>query len=529
MGFIGGFIGGSSGCLSSSLGVPAMARKANNPTMIMLVQQMKPEYWTHAAADPVLAALIDQAHAANVLSSDDPARIGRLQEVAAAIGSYIVSRWEADGLEIEDAHAILHGDDTRQVWDELQGAHVTVLKFLHIHLLVKFRSREASAPTTKLAARAGVSEQCIELDKSRGGAHVEVCGKKVSQQHDNGLAYLIHAKYTDKFQYPPTQVASVRGMDYQQVYRERYPAWVKGRAHIKKKRAAMDVDELLEKVLQGEITRDQIMLTDELFDVFARYQRDIEDALSAYGQRRAYRAAAKLRAGDFSTQVVYIHGDAGVGKTRFAQEFIRVAIKAAGEHGQRWQLYRAATGNPLDAWRGEEVMLLDDLRASAMDANDWLLLLDPYNASPAKARYKNKGEVAPRLIVITATIEPVEFFFFARQKGNVDEALDQFIRRLQSVVRVFRKDDIVRYFVQRIGKIEPYEWKQPYRGTPSMFENAKRELTFGPESAVEHSTSTAAVSDLVLGLVDCSRDIPFHDPTHRQLAAFHDDLTEVAS
>ena len=41
-------------------------------------------------------------------------------------------------------------------------------------------------------------------------------------------------------------------------------------------------------------------------------------------------------------------------------------------------------------------MLLDDLRASAMDANDWLLLLDPHNASPARARYKNKGEVAPQ-------------------------------------------------------------------------------------------------------------------------------------
>ena len=70
------------------------------------------------------------------------------------------------------------------------------------------------------------------------------------------------------------------------------------------------------------------------------------------------------------------------------------------------------------------------------------------------------GHVAPRLIVITATIEPVEFFYYARQKGNVDEALDQFIRRLASVVKVFRADDINRYLVQHIGKIEPYEWHQ---------------------------------------------------------------------
>src|SRR5699024_1448218 len=162
--------------------------------------------------------------------------------------------------------------------------------------------------------------------------------------------------------------------------------------------------------------------------------REIDDALSAYGQRRAYRAAAKLRAGAFSTHVVFVHGDAWIGKTRFATDFITEAINAANAHGERRQVYRAAPGNPLDDWRG----------AAVMEASDWLLLLDPYHASPAKARYKNKGEVAPRLIVMTATIEPVEFFYYARQKGNVDEALDQFIRRLASVVKVFRADDINR-------------------------------------------------------------------------------------
>jgi hypothetical protein len=42
----------------------------------------------------------------------------------------------------------------------------------------------------------------------------------------------------------------------------------------------------------------------------------------------------------------------------------------------------------------------------------------------------------------------------ARQKGNVDEALDQFIRRLASVVKVYRADDINRYLVQHIGIVE---------------------------------------------------------------------------
>ena len=163
------------------------------------------------------------------------------------------------------------------------------------------------------------------------------------------------------------------------------------------------------------------------------------------------------------------------------------------------------------------MLLLDDLRASAMDANDWLLLLDPYNASPAKARYKNKGEVAPRLIVITATIEPVEFFYYARQKGNVDEALDQFIRRLAAVVKVYRADDINRYLVQHIGKIEPYEWHQcsipTAAHTPGMYGNAyhqnvgSRELTYGPETSAEHDAE-GAVAELLGGLAVRSPDVP---------------------
>lgn len=487
-----------------------MARKAANPTLVMLVQRIDPECWQHAA-DPEFVKLLELAHQVNDLPKNHPSRVDLLREAASAICEYIVTRVEAEGLVLDDAHGILHGDDTQQGWDDTTASMIEVLKFLHLHLLLKFKNRDTSAAVEKLARILGVEVQYLELDKSRGGAPVEVCGKKITQQHDNGLSYLTHVKYPEKYQYPPEQVASVRGMDYVRVYRERYPAWLKGRAHIKAKRARLEFEAFREMVLQGEVTRDQIMLTDDLFDVYSRHQREIEDALSAYGQRRAYRAAAKLRNGDFRTQVVYIHGDAGVGKTRFANGFIKQAITYAQAQGERWQVYRAATANPLDDWQGEEIMMLDDLRASAMDANDWLLLLDPHNASPARARYKNKGEVAPRLIVITATIEPIEFFFYARQKGNVDEALDQFIRRLQSVVKVYREDDILRFLVQPIGKIEPYAARvisgPSSGGYHGIVRSETLSLSYGPESRTDHDVK-GATAELLDGLAGCSSDIP---------------------
>jgi hypothetical protein len=487
-----------------------MAR-VQNPTLIQLTQQLKPDYWSHCALDSSFAALIDKAHLANELPIDDPKRVDALREAAHAIGSYIRDKWAAAGMEVDWMHVTLHGDDTVSTWDEAECAHVQVPKVLHLHLVAKFSSRVKSGPLGWLASLAGVEPEYIEKG-GRGGNPVAVCGKHITQSHDNMLAYLIHAKYPEKFQYPPTQVASVAGPNFLAIHAERCEAWRVGRAHVTRKHAAANAEDLRSKVLSGEVTKSQLLLTDEFFEIYARNQRMIDDALDAYGQRRAMRAAMKLQRGDFRTLVLYVYGVAGVGKTRFANSFIGHAQSQAFDHGERWELYRAATGNPLDDWRGEEIILLDDLRASAMGANDWLLLLDPYNASPAQARYRNKQSVAPRLIIITATIEPLEFFFYARQKGNVDEALDQFLRRLASVVKVVRKDEILGYFVNKVGRVEPYQ-HVIHKADPSFprGSNMNREtlsLEYGMSVSEEHS-EVVAVAELMASLADYSIDVPF--------------------
>lgn len=470
-----------------------MAKQEHNPTGIGLTQYLDPSYWTWAAEDPNGAAL--------------------LQQDAGAILAYVVQRLETIGCEVTEAYGIVHDKDEREVWSDAEKALVLEPKPKHLHAVIKFASRAKSAPLDRLAFGIGVEPQYIE--KPGRGRYA----------FDNMLSYLTHVKYADKHQYAPSEVATVRGPDYLGIDAQRRETWLKGRAHVKKKVVAENFEDMRERVLQGEITRDQIMLTDELFDIYSRHQRELDDALRAYGQRRAYRAAAKLRAREFSTQVVYVHGEAGIGKTQFVNSYLAAVVQAAANHDERWTIYRAATGNPLDDWNGEEVMLMDDLRAGAMEANEWLLLLDPFNASPARARYKNKSEVAPRLIVITSTIEPVEFFYWTRKKGNVDEALDQFIRRLQSVVQVFREDDIKRYVVSQIGKIETYRWRnskvQPINGYGQV--EPWHMLSYGSTDS-EVLNEHGAVAELMLGLAEHSRDVPVLEATPEQMAAYHDSL-----
>ena len=67
-----------------------MARKAANPTLVMLVQQIKPECWQHSA-DPEFVKLLELAHQANNLPKDHPSRVDLLREAVSAICEYIVT------------------------------------------------------------------------------------------------------------------------------------------------------------------------------------------------------------------------------------------------------------------------------------------------------------------------------------------------------------------------------------------------------------------------------------------------------
>jgi hypothetical protein len=400
-----------------------MARKREaGLTCCMIVLQYEDKYfptWT-----PEERAKVEMARKGNV----------------AGMVNVMGERLAKANIGFDSVYAINHDADTRNVWDELGSRYVKENKPIHGHFVWHFiKGKGAPATLSNIAKALGIEQNFIEKPQ-RG-----------RMAYDNMLAYLIHAKDANKAQYKADRVYSC-GMyqndepmfrPYTEIYAEHKEAWEKGRAVKKVASAREDIDHLEELILTGKVTKSQVILTDDYYDVYSRNARRCEDAFRVYGERRAYKTLQALQEGDFKLTVIYIMGEPGAGKTRVAKEFVRRLIEwSAGAMPEPFRCCQTAATNPMDEYNGEEILFMDDMRGSALSASDWLKLLDPYNASPSSARYKNK-QPACRAVIITSTKDPIEFFYYCKQLGGGDrsEALDQFMRRIQCLTKVFRADN----------------------------------------------------------------------------------------
>lgn len=472
-----------------------MARTESQLKVTMITQQLVPEFWERHP--PEVVELVKQAHAASEIE-DDVTRLGELARCTLALGTHLVESLSPLS-EVESGHAIIHDRDTQEVWDELRGELVTRFKVPHLHLVVYLGGKGATLTQISDA----VKFPPAHVEKVKGSPHALL----------NLQSYLVHAKDGAKAQYQPAQVATIAGRSYDAIYGENIEKWMRGRAVkvAKDAKSAESVDDLIAKCLRGEVRKPQILLTDELFEVYARNKRVIDEAIDTFGQRRAMKAAQKLREGQFKTRVLYVTGPPGAGKSRFSRHLVDATISMAADAGERWEMYKGASSNPLDNYAGEEVILLDDLRPGAMLADDWLHLLDPESADAASARYKNKENIAPRLIVVTAFADPLDFFFFTKSRGGIDEAMDQFMRRLAMVCRVLSAEEIpgvYRFHVDLIGKRQPYtRTVETAKGTSSMVN-----LNYGMVARGRTNSDEAVIDYLLQDFRQVWSDVPWSRP-----------------
>lgn len=391
----------------------AKSKKEDKLSMCMITQAYYPQHWS---ADKWDADVIKDA---------------KLREITAKIAKYLVG----EGAEVDAVYGITHDRDTREIWDDKLKQNIIEQKHIHGHWVVKFKDKESGLPLSKIAEAVGLAPQYI--DKANKGRFA----------YDNMLSYLIHAKDSEKFAYSASDVVSIvkNGVQtYQEIYAESKERWDKGRAKktADKARSSETVESLYEKIVMGEVTKDEVLLTDEYYKIYCRNADKFDKGFKAYTERKIMKAIRDLEAGKFNVTVLYFKGETEAGKSKTAMRVAGELIAKARERGEKWSVCQAASSNALDDYKGEEILIMDDIRGNAMNASDWLKLLDPYNSSPNAARYKNK-RVVSRYIFITSVQDVYDFFYDTKNASSErSEPLDQFIRRILALVHVISEDDV---------------------------------------------------------------------------------------
>ena len=121
-------------------------------------------------------------------------------------------------------------------------------------------------------------------------------------------------------------------------------------------------------------------------------------------------------------KVAYVYGPTGSGKTTFAKKYCDLL-----EHDY---FVSGSSNDTLDGYMGEEVIILDDLRADSFKFHNLLKFLDNHTSSMVKSRYYNKA-IDCKWIIVTS-IKPIDELY----RNQTNEDLLQLYRRINYYITI---------------------------------------------------------------------------------------------
>ena len=410
-----------------------------------IVQQLDPEYW---------------------IGWENEAEAIRKGDIKTIVHKIVYCLHE-HGIIVAEIHGIIHDKDEHEYINPSTLQTERIKKVPHVDITMMFYSEQEK----NADGSAALDDKGHPVVKYYGGTVDQIAsavgiapnfvGKlgRGRYAYDNRIAYTVHAKDPDKYQYDPNDVYSFGctkdGIplfrEYIDIYNERIASW---KAAIPKKRKVKkegDLSDLCDKILAGEIISvNQLILTDEYYKLYSNgsARKAINSAFEAARTRRIAEMVRDFKAGKFKKTVIWFGGKSGTGKTRAAHALIAQLQKYAASLGMYWRVANLASRNAMDEYDGQEIILLDDTVPGAMDEATWKTFLDPNYVSAASARYFNKGEVVYRLCIITS-VNDVETFFGEFEK----ESIDQFVRRINPEVFVVQVDESDEIFYRVISPV----------------------------------------------------------------------------
>lgn len=149
---------------------------------------------------------------------------------------------------------------------------------------------------------------------------------------------------------------------------------------------AKKLDELVDKILSGEMNRRQL-LKGEYLKFYYQNQRKIDTAIKLRVESLKYNPP--------NCKTMYIHGRSGTGKTSKAYQIANLLYKDN-------YTTASSSNDPLQDYSGEKCLIIDDFRPQDYPFIELLALLDPYfRQKTHKSRFYNKP-LAAEFIIITS-------------------------------------------------------------------------------------------------------------------------------
>lgn len=229
----------------------------------------------------------------------------------------------------------------------------------HIHVMVKLMNSDMTADMVCKWFKD--KPQYINIKKSRW---------------ENKLSYLCHRtpEDKDKFQYNPSEV--VANFDY-----------VKKLDDITKQvKSYTDIENIIEEIQNGSIR--EYNLTEYVnAHTFSKHKNRIIAALEWYRRKIMTDKNRDIK-------VIAFTGETGTGKTTYAKDM-------CSNQGKTYCV-SSSSNDPMQDYKGEDVLILDDIRDSTFKFSDLLKVLDNHTNSTVASRYNNKAFIGDTIIITSA-------------------------------------------------------------------------------------------------------------------------------
>lgn len=285
------------------------------------------------------------------------------------------------------------------------------LKPPHIHVMLQFENARSTDNVARL-----LKDSPQYLEKWNGDS-------------TNGYSYLIHetSNAKDQYQYDIDEVTA--NFDFKALIEH-----VRNGAKRMPSKDEVLIKAYLDLLYTGEISKEEIELKLS-GSQYAKAKTRIENVYQKRLEHYVQDWQKKMNDEKRMIEVIWIFGNAGVGKTRLAKMFAQTLTDKV--------FFSGSSRDPFQKYNLEEVIILDELRFDTFSYADLLKMFDPFNNDAMGAsRYYDKPLVA-HTFIITSPYKPELFYskMIASNK-NLDSRIDSFkqlARRIGLVLSISKQ------------------------------------------------------------------------------------------